>query len=165
MIIIADTTPIISLLKINQLHLLEDLFGTVIIPEAVYNELCYNSNYLNEREQIIHSKAIVKSKVEHTEALNILRKSSGLDAGETEAIYLAFNKKADLLLMDEKKGRTVAKEMDLHVMGTMGILLSAFNKNCISKDEIIACIDILKNEHRHISNKLYDQLLEQINNK
>ena len=47
MIVIADTSPIISLLKINRLDLLSELFGSIFIPEAVYNELTQNEKYLN----------------------------------------------------------------------------------------------------------------------
>ena len=50
MIIISDTTPILSLLKAGRLELLERLYHTVVVPEAVYNELTSNDNY--EEEQI-----------------------------------------------------------------------------------------------------------------
>jgi len=58
MIVVSDTTPIISLLKINQLSLLKEMFQTVLIPEAVYNELTSNDFYKTEVEQIKHCEFI-----------------------------------------------------------------------------------------------------------
>lgn len=48
MIVISDTTPIISLLKVNRLDLLEKLFGEVLIPNAVYEELTSDSRFIAE---------------------------------------------------------------------------------------------------------------------
>lgn len=52
MIVVSDTTPIISLIKANRLDLLEKLYGTVLIPKAVYDELLSNDSYFEERLQI-----------------------------------------------------------------------------------------------------------------
>ena len=89
MIIVADTTPLISLMKIGQLDLLKKLFGEVQIPEAVFKELIYNSNYPEESKLIRESQFIIKVSVNNTSAVELLRRSSGLDAGESEAIILS----------------------------------------------------------------------------
>lgn len=70
--------------------------------------------------------------------------------------------KAELLLIDEVKGRKVAKQMGLSVMGTVGILMSAYEEKLISADEIREYIIVMKEAGRHISDKLYVQLLEMI---
>ena len=56
MIVVSDTTPIISFLKINRLDILEKLFGEVLLPEAVYDELTSNQVFLDEAEQDISAK-------------------------------------------------------------------------------------------------------------
>ncbi|MCM1143436.1 MAG: DUF3368 domain-containing protein [Blautia sp.] len=111
MIVVSDTTPLISLLKIERLDLLEKLFGQVLIPKAVFDEL-----------------------------------------------------NADVLLMDEAKGRTVSFQMGFKVMGTIGILMAAYEEKELTADEIRACVDGLQNAGRHISRKHYQMLLDRIRN-
>ena len=105
MIVVSDTTPIISLLKINQLEILEKLFGNVQIPCAVYDELTSNSKFQEEVRKIQECTFIEIEYVEDSKSVNLLRRATGLDAGESEAIVLVDNQNADLLLMDEVKGR------------------------------------------------------------
>lgn len=162
MIIVADTTPLISLMKIGQLDLLEKLFGEVQIPEAVFKELIYNSNYPEESKLIRESKFIIKVSVNDTSAVELLRRSSGLDAGESEAIILSDSLNASLLLMDEVKGRQVAKQMGISLMGTLGLLLVGYKENILTKQQIVECIDIMRKSGRHISETLYQQLLAKI---
>lgn len=162
MIIVADTTPLISLMKIGQLDLLEKLFGEVQIPKAVFEELIYNSNYPEESKLIRESKFIIRVSVNNTSAVELLRRSSGLDAGESEAIILSDSLNASLLLMDEVKGRQVAKQMGIPLMGTLGLLLVGYKENILTKQQIVECIDIMRKSGRHISETLYQQLLAKI---
>ena len=162
MIVISDTTPIISLLKMNQLELLNHMFGEVQVPDAVYEELISNAKFQKEAEKILSAEYIKKVVVEDKKSVTLLRRATGLDAGESEAIILSDEIKADLLLMDELKGRQVAKQMGLNIMGTVGILMTAFDEKLLSAEEIEQCIDVLRNNGRHICEKLYEQLMEKI---
>lgn len=162
MIVISDTTPLISLLKIDRLNLLEKMFGTVQIPKGVFAELTDNPKYESEAE-IIRNSAFIEVVEEIDENyVSLLRRSTGLDLGESEAIYISDNKKADLLLMDEVRGREVAVRMGIKIMGTIGILGLAYEDSIISKEEIKEAIEILRDAGRHISEKLYEQLLKLI---
>lgn len=162
MIIVADTTPLISLMKIGHLDLLEQLFGEVQIPEAVFDELVYNTNFPEESKLIQESNYIIRVSVKDTSAVDLLRRSSGLDAGESEAIILSDSIGASLLLMDEVKGRQVAKQMGIPLMGTIGLLLVGYNEKLLTKQQILECIEIMKTSGRHISESLYQQLLAKI---
>ncbi len=162
MIVISDTTPIISLLKINKLSLLQILFKNVIIPQAVYNELISNPKYTNEAVIIFNTSYISIKKVENRQQVDELRNNSGLDIGESEAIAYSKMVNADLLLMDELKGRSVAKQLGLSITGTIGILIQAFNENLISKEEILKSIKVLKESGRYISESLYNRLVARI---
>ena len=89
MIVVADTTPIITLLRLERLELLEKIFGQVIIPNAVYEELTANQKYLAEAKVIGDCSFLKRGEVLDRQAIKILREVVGLDAGESEAIALA----------------------------------------------------------------------------
>lgn len=162
MIVVSDTTPLISLMKIGRLGLVEQLFGEVQIPEAVYAELITNPQFSEEAQQIQGSSFIKRVVVNDSKSVDLLRRATGLDKGESEAIILSDIYHADLLLMDEIKGRQVAKQMGLHLMGTVGMLRVAYEEKLLSYEGIVECIEVLKVNGRHISDKLFSQLLESI---
>lgn len=162
MIVIADTTPLISLMKIGHLNLINQLFGEIQIPNTVFNELVHNTRFPDESKQIQECSFIKTVIIKNIKAVELLRRSTGLDAGESEAIILSDTLEDSLLLMDEVKGRQVAKQMGIQLMGTIGMLLAAYKSQLLSKEEILECINILKTTGRHISNKLYKQLMEKL---
>ena len=125
MIVVSDTTPLISLLKIGRLDLLEKLFGIVYVPQAVYRELTIDERFSDEAEQIDKSTFVIVKEVTNMGAVNVLKRATGLDQGESEAIVLSDEMNADILLMDEMKGRKVSEEMGIKVMGTIGVLMVA----------------------------------------
>ena len=162
MIVVSDTTPLISLLKINQLDLLEKLFGEVLIPEAVFNELTVDERFQLEAQLIRQKEFIAVKPVNNLESVSILKRATGLDQGESEAIVLTDELKADLLLMDEAKGRNVSAQMGLRIMGTIGILIAAYEEHELTADEVRECVDGLQRAGRHIGQRHYQMLLERL---
>lgn len=77
MIVVSDTTPLISLLNINRIDLLEKLFGDVLIPQAVFDELTVNERFRLEADEIRHKKFIVVKPVNNPESASIYIKKSG----------------------------------------------------------------------------------------
>lgn len=162
MTVVADTTPIITLIKLQCLDLLEKLFGIVIVPNAVFEELISNSNYLDEKQMIIDCPFLKCLEVSDRQSIKILREVVGLDAGESEAIALAEENHADLLIIDERKGRCVAKQMEVKITGTIGILLQAFDCKILSQEEIRACSEKLRNSRIRISDSLFELILDHV---
>lgn len=162
MIVVSDTTPLISLLKINRLDLLKKLFGDVLIPQAVFDELTDDERFRLEADQIREKKFILVKPVNNPESTNILKRATGLDQGESEAIVLTDELKADLLLMDEAKGRNVSAQMGLRIMGTIGILMAAYEEDELSSDEVRECIAGLQHAGRHIGQRHYQMLLSRL---
>ena len=162
MIVVSDTSPLISLLKINRLDLLKKLFGDVLIPQAVFDELTDDERFRLEADQIREKKFIVVKPVNNPESTNILKRATGLDQGESEAIVLTDELKADLLLMDEAKGRNVSAQMGLRIMGTIGILMAAYEEDELSSDEVRECIAGLQHAGRHIGQRHYQMLLSRL---
>ena len=162
MIVVSDTTPLISLLKIKRIGLLEKLFGEVVIPQAVFTELTVDIRFAEEAEVIKNEKFISVKEVSNMASVNILKRATGLDQGESEAIVLSDEIQADILLMDEAKGRKISDQMGIHIMGTIGILMVAYEDDILTADEVKKCIDGLQNAGRHIGHKHYQMLLDRL---
>ena len=162
MLVVADATPLISLMKIGRLNLLERLFGQVVIPEAVYSELTTNTAFHKEARQIEECGFINRVSVADMKTVDVLRRATGLDLGESEAIVYADTNGANILLIDEAKGRRVAKTMGLAIMGTLGMLIESFYKGILTGDEIEIDMNQLRTNNRHISDKLLQYVRKKV---
>ena len=141
-------------MKARQLQLLHTLFGEVLIPAAVYRELTSNRAFQSEID-LIESSAFIKTvSVRDQEAVTLIRRATGLDRGESEAIVYADEQKADILLMDEAAGRRIAKNMGLAITGSVGVLIEAYRRKLLSRDEYLNAIADIRSANRHISEKL-----------
>jgi len=115
MIVVSDTSPITALLAVGEEELLLSLFGDVVIPEAVRDELIRG-----------HGKIPFWLRVAQvTDLSEVLRFKQTVDAGEAEAIELAKELKADRLLIDERKGRLLAQREGVAMIGLVGVVLLA----------------------------------------
>ena len=162
MIVVSDTTPLISLLKTGRLDILEKLFGEVRIPDAVFEELTSNQRYSDEAAAIRSYPYIDIISVSDTDAVEQVSREDGLDLGESEAIVLTQEISADLLLMDEARGRDVARSMGLRITGTVGILLLSYERGILNKHEIVDCVERLRDANRFIGERYLQLLLERI---
>jgi predicted nucleic acid-binding protein len=122
MIVVSDTTAITSLLQINQCDLLAKLYGDVVIPAAVRDELLAAHPDLPGflRVRTVRQPAEVQ------------RLRADIDLGEAEAIILAKELTADLLLVDETEGRRVALREGVNIIGLLGVLVQAKRKGLLS---------------------------------
>jgi uncharacterized protein len=119
MIIISDNSPLSALVAINKLELLQKIYGKVIIPEAVKKEL----ELLGELGKTILTCEWIE--VIKTNPRTDILPTGILDIGETEAIWLAKELNADWLIIDELKGRKIARSLGLPIVGVLGILIRA----------------------------------------
>ena len=156
MLIVSDTTPIISLIKVNRLDLLKTMFQEVIIPQAVYNELVCNLRFADEADIVKNCDFLKVVSVHNADNIALLRETEKLDAGESEAIILSQEQVADILLMDEHRGRQVAKRMGISIVGTIGILLQAYDENLLSRAEILDCLECMQKNKIRISKMLME---------
>ena len=164
MIVIADTTPIITLIKLRRLELLENLFGSIMIPTAVYDELTINPRFEKEAEIVRECKFFKCCNVSDRQSIKFLREIVGLDAGESEAIALSDERAADLIIIDERRGRKVAQKLGLKITGTIGILIQSFDNGLISKSEILSCVEKLRDSDIRIGGQLLDFVIKHIGN-
>ncbi|MFN6478407.1 DUF3368 domain-containing protein [Nostoc sp. DedQUE07] len=123
MIVVSDTSPINNLAAINHLHLLQQLYGTVLIPEAVYREVTDPNFPVAGAIEVQTFIWIQTRPVQDRTLVEVL--SNELDIGEAEAIALALEMKADRVLIDERHDRMVAARLKLGYTGILGILVEA----------------------------------------
>jgi len=118
MIVVSDSSPLSVLVCLNQIEILPTLFGQVVVPPAVVSELAHPRSPLAFRDWMASppSWLIVQS----PSLIDPSLASIGL--GELEAISLAIELKADLLLVDDRKARHIALSRGIHVIGTLGLL-------------------------------------------
>ncbi len=118
MIVVSDTSPLTALLTVSEENLLPKLFLEVVIPEAVRNELLRNHPTLPDWLRVASVQDLKQA----------AKYSQLVDAGEAEAIELARELHADRLLIDERKGRKLAIQEGVAVIGLLGVILLAKRK-------------------------------------
>jgi predicted nucleic acid-binding protein len=128
--VVSNTSPVSNLAIIGRLELLERRYGQVRIPREVATELSGLSHPAG-RAQIQAALELGWLVVETQLALPSLTLPFPLDAGEQAAIALAVATTADVLLIDEKRGRTAARGLGLVVAGLLGELLHARQRGCL----------------------------------
>jgi len=153
-LVIADTSPLFYLLTIGHIDLLPQLFGTVLVPDAVQAELSHPAAPTTVRVWATELPSWVK--VETVTELDdaALRP---LGAGERSAIILALTKHADLILIDERRGTQVALSKGFEVAGTLGILALASRRRLIQLDNAFTQ---LKRTNFRFRQEMMDELLE-----
>lgn len=152
MVVVADTSPITALLHLQQIHLLKKLYGQVLIPLSVATELKtlvqfgYDVSFLEMKDVFIirqpKDTTFINTLIEH------------LDLGEAEAIALAKEMKAELLLIDEKLGKEFALAENIHCKGVIGVLIDAKSQGLI-KDLKPLLDDLIQNLKFRLSDKIY----------
>lgn len=165
MFVVSDTSPLTNLLAIERLQLLSRLYDTVAIPEAVLQEISVNS-----AEDEVQNGLIAEDELQSLDWVEIMRVANRdlvesllleLDLGEAEAISLAVETDAELLLIDERKGRNVAKQMGVRTAGLIGALVEAKQKDIIPAVKPI--LERLKmNAGFWISDGLFNQVLRKV---
>lgn len=155
MIVVSDTTPISELAKVNYLNLLPKLFGRVMIPQGVHDELTTGNHPAALRVRELSWLDVVT--VNNRLVVKELQQVGNLDLGESEAIALAEEMNADRLLIDEKAARRVATARNLPIIGTMGVLL--LGKRQGELENVKDVLDQMQQQGTRISNRLYTRVL------
>ena len=129
MTVVSNTSPIINLAAIGQLTLLQPLYDRIRIPQAVYLEIAVTGAGQAGAREVRQFDWISRCTVADRALVSAL--SIELDPGEAEAIAAAVELHAELLLIDEQRGRAVAQRLGLRVIGILGILIEAKHRGLI----------------------------------
>jgi predicted nucleic acid-binding protein len=159
LLVVSNSSPIMNLAIIGQLHLIQELFGEIIIPKEVWAELIIEGKGKSGTNEIEKAKWIKVVKVKNDSLVKTLTKD--LDVGESAAIALAIERKANLLLLDETDARNLAEFYNLTKTGVLGILMRAKKKGLIKN--IKPMLEKLRIQaHFWIKPDLYDAILSEM---
>ena len=129
MTVVSNASPLINLARIGQLELLRELYGILVIPEAVWLEVVVEGTGQPGWDEVKAATWITTQAVVNKRLVQALQQD--LDAGEAEAIALAVETEAELLLMDERLGRESARHFGLRYVGLIGVLVEAKRKGLV----------------------------------
>ena len=131
MIVVSNTSPITNLAAIGQFELLRKLYGELYVPDSVVEELHAQGRNWPDTEEVDSAAWVRRHKVSNVHLVQAL--SAALGAGESEAIALAIELGADLVILDDSDGRRVAAGFNLQIIGVVGVLLEAKAAGTIEK--------------------------------
>lgn len=151
MIIVADTSPILHLARVGRLDLVPAAVGPVLVPRTVWSELIQPGTRADVVDAI---RAATWIELRDDPSMEDL----GLDPGETAAILLAESLHADALLIDERRGRSVAAGRGIAVLGTLGILAGA--KRAGAVDRVAPIVELLRADGFWLSEALVETFLQ-----
>ena len=144
-LVVCNSSPVIALAQIKALDLLRMLFTGVVIPPTVRGEI--QSVALPEWVQVQPL----------TQELDARVATASLDAGEREALGLAIERRADLLVLDDLPARLLAEKLGIPVIGTVGVLLLAKQRGLLPV--IRPALDALRGVNFFLAEHLYLRLL------
>ena len=153
MILVADCSALVALSVCGSLNLLEQLFASIVVPETVYLEATRP-----DKKQAQALKAFLQGKVRQVNMQTYVFLDAYADAGETEAMLLYKQLSADKLLIDDKRGRKVAKINQISTIGSLGVLLVAKEKALIV--EVAPLLQQIEQSDIYLSPDLIATVLE-----
>lgn len=148
--VISNSTPLIILSKIGELEILKKLYGEIIIPRAVFEEVTIKSDAIKNLSWIKILEVQDKTDRKIYQAK--------LHDGEVEVMMLAKEISADLLIIDDNAAKKFAKFLGFKVTGTLGILVKAKAEKIIS--EVSPILDKMLAEKFYISKKIKNLILK-----
>jgi len=152
MIVVSDTSPINYLVQLGIIEILPQLFETVIIPAEVHRELTSQRTPPVVHEWISTPPDWLE--IRQNSTLIITQKA---DPGETAAIALAIELQPDYIVVDDLKGRKIARANHLRIIGTVGIIELAYQQGLL---DLKTKLDELLKTNFHIDEIIIQQVLD-----
>lgn len=152
-LVIADAEPIFSLALVDKLGILSFIFEEVKIPKAIWEEITYNEQV----EYYYRIKGFFEDRIIQIKSVNEF--DLIMDKGESEAITLYKEIGAEFLLIDDKKARKIAENLEVKCIGTLGLLSIAKDIGVI--DELRPLFDKFQSNGRYYATDLLNAILEQ----
>ncbi len=159
MIVVSNTSPVLNLARIGRLELLHVLYQQVIIPSAVSEELVASKRDLAPAIDLASAPWLIVAPARDQNRVRRLRED--LDPGEAEAIVLAIERRAHLLLVDERRARRKATAAGLTVTGLLGIVARAKRAGLIARAKPVLD-ELIQIARFWIAPELYAEVLKEL---
>ncbi len=165
--VVSDSGPLIALGKLGIVELPFRLYGQITIPFAVYIEVVTRGHDLGapdakQTELAIARQQIVVVNIEEREMPESVR-IPALARADQQTLHLGLREKADWVLIDDLFARQAAKQLELKVKGTLGVILDAFLKHVLSGNDCDILLQaILRDEEIWIDQNLVRQVRAEI---
>ncbi len=158
-VVVADAGPLIGLARIGRLSLLMGLYGPVVVPPAVLAELNLDADRPGSRHlaAAFAQGAIQCLDLASGSEVELHRLGLLLDAGEASAILLAEQIPSRFLLIDERRGREIARRRGMPVVGLAGVLLAA--QRSVLLDSVGMALTELSQQGYRLSDALVAEIL------
>lgn len=160
MIVVSDSTALIGLSAIGGLDWLRQIYTSVFIPQAVYQKVVIEGVGKVGSQDVANASWIQTQAIHNFDDKTFLMNVIGLDEGESEAIVLAQEIGADLLLLDDSAARKYARQQQLKITGMVGVLLAAKQTGIIPL--VRPQLDALLAVGIFIDAKLYQQACQSV---
>ena len=160
MLVVSNAGPLISLARIGHFRLLQQVFGRICIPQAVYDEVVIagaGRAGAEETREATDNRVEARSVQNQVTVRSLLTK---LGKGEPEAIALAVEASSDLVLLDDRRARATAEFMGLNVTGTVGLLIRAARRGLVTQPH--AVLDELRAHGFRLGDEVYSRVLRSL---
>jgi predicted nucleic acid-binding protein len=156
--IVSNTSPLRYLIAVGHADLLHKVFGDVLIPPAVLAELTHPAGREDVRQWIEQRPTWLQ--VRPLQAPPSRELTATLDAGECEALQLAFETRPDFILIDERLGRRAGVALGLIVIGALGLLRESYRQQLLS--DPLGVLDQMRRIGFRLSQQLYREFQQEI---
>lgn len=154
---VSNATSLIGLARANKFNLLKEICKEIIIPEAVYHEVVTRSKGRAGEKEVKKAFWVKVKKVKGQLKIEAFRKQ-GLGLGESEALTLAKEVGANLLITDDRRAGEVAESLGLKVVKSVEILLLAKKKGLIPNVKDV--MDEMLRQNFWIDEETYQEALQ-----
>lgn len=158
--VIADSSFLIALATIDALPLLSQIFSEVFIPEAVYDEVVIRGAGLPGAEEVASAAWIKRIAVKDADKVKVYR-AERLGVGEAEALALAEELKADLVLVDDERAWQVARQKGIAYLRSTEFVLEAHRRQLLTAETAEGKLVEL-GKKRWISEEVLEVALQQL---
>ena len=157
--VVSDSTVLIGLAKIGKLELLKQIFGEILIPNAVFVEVVEKGRGRPGGKEVENAKWIRKRTVRDRRTVEMFFAEMG--RGEAEVLALGKEMHADWFLLDDERARNTATSAGFHVIGLGGILLLAKQLEFVSS--LKPLLDELESKNFRLGIKIRKEILRKAN--